>query len=70
MAYESSNTAQNLISLSTNIAYSKSRKPLDMNMEHNVAYGSSTDAQISLTSNVAYSKSRRQLDLAEYDYIY
>ena len=71
VAYESSNTAQNLISLSTNIAYSKSRKPLDMDMEHNVAYGSSTDAQISLTSNAAYSKSGRQHenDLAEYDYI-
>ena len=74
MAYESLNTAR--ISLGTNVAYYESRKPLNMNMEHNVAYGSSTDAQISLTSNAAYSKSGRQLeendyenDLAEYDYI-
>ena len=48
-----------------------------MNMEHNVAYGSSTDAQISLGTNVAYSNSGRcqlaendyENDLAEYDYI-
>ena len=52
VAYESSNTAQ--ISVGTNVAYYESRKPLDMNMEHNMAYGSSTDhdAQISLTSKL------------------
>jgi hypothetical protein len=76
MAYGSSTDHDAQISLKSNVAYCKSRKPLDTNMEHNVAYGSSTDAQISLTSNVAYSKSGRQLeendyenDLAEYDYI-
>ena len=64
------------ISLKSNIAYYKSGNPLDMNMEHNMAYGPSTDAEISLTSNVAYSKSPgRQLEEScdyendRYDYI-
>ena len=48
------------ISLKSNVAYYKSRKPLDMNTEHNVGSGSSTDMEISLTSNVAYSKSPRR----------
>ena len=56
------------ISLKSNVAYCKSRKPFDMNTEHNVASGSSTDMEISLTSNVAYSKSPgRQLE-ESYDY--
>lgn len=64
------------ISLKSNVAYYKSRKPLDMNTEHNVTCGSSTDMEISLTSNVAYSKSPgRQLEDScdyendRYDYI-
>ena len=64
------------ISLKSNVAYYKSRKPFDMNTEHNVASGSSTDMEISLTSNVAYSKSPgRQLEEScdyendRYDYI-
>ena len=61
------------ISLKSNVAYCKSRKPFDMN---NVASGSSTDMEISLTSNIAYSKSPgRQLEEScdyendRYDYI-
>jgi hypothetical protein len=74
MKYESSTGHDAQISLASNVAYSKSRKPLDTNMEHNVAYGSFTDVQISLTSNVAYFKSVKQFEENnnyenEYDYI-
>ena len=34
-----------------------------LDMEHNVAYGSSSDAQISLTSNVAYYKSGKHVNM-------
>jgi hypothetical protein len=73
--YELSTDHDARISLASNVAYSKSIKPLDTNMEHNVAYGSFTDVQISLTSNAAYFKSVKQFQIEEnnyeneYDYI-